>query len=334
MSHHATAEMEQRYRRALRNIPPPGMGQGCHPSLLGVANYGVMAGHSDQAIFSDIRGAIPPGQRRVPDSGIRNTVSRARRDHQRNEYTPRSCRKKQVTSPRLELDGPAYTQSLIRRSRGATDMDLLELSPVRLSWRPGPRDAVELLRTLYGPNEILFIGRKYDRGVASVTEWVRRIERQEHATWPHIIPNPVDGKTHETSMGKQSLRGDRAIASFRYILVEFDDLSLAHQQAFWYTIIDKGIFPVTALISSGGKSLHAWIRADIPDRQTWDRIVKKDLYGPTGRLTLMGADRACCNPARLSRLPGHFRTGKGNVQKLFYLNPESQGECERQASPG
>lgn len=57
----------------------------------------------------------------------------------------------------------------------------------------------------------------------------------------------------------------------------------------------------------------------------WDTLVRHELYGGKGCLARLGGDRACCNPARLSRLPSHFRQGKpgeaGRRQRLLYLNP-------------
>ena len=78
--------------------------------------------------------------------------------------------------------------------------------------------------------------------------------------------------------------------------------------------------PVTTIIDSGGKSLHAWLRVDIPDRKAWDKEVAGKLYNKhTGMLCLLGADPACKNPSRLSRMPGHIRNSTGSIQKLLYL---------------
>ncbi|MBT3381362.1 MAG: hypothetical protein HN742_29660 [Lentisphaerae bacterium] len=315
--------LEEKYRDALASIPAPGVGQGCHPFILTVANYGVMAGHSNSAVFSDIRRCIPGGRRHVPDNDIRDTIAHARRDHLMWEQNPakRPGYQKSISKP--AIDGPSYRRKLIERSEGAEDVDLWELSPVRLDWEAGFRDAIALLSELYGPDEVLFIGERYDRDVATTVEWIRELEERKQAPWPHIMPNPVDGRAHETSTGTMSRRGDAAVSELRFLLVEFDDLPLAEQCAFWHTIIRDQIMPVAALIHSGSKSLHAWIRADIPNRDTWDSVVKQELYGPCGRLTLLGADRACCNPARLSRLPGVLREDKGNWQRLVYLDPQA-----------
>ena len=67
-----------RYRRRLAGIPAPGSGN-CHTALLGVANLGCRAGVADDALFTDIRAAIPDGTRPVFDSEIRGAIKTARR---------------------------------------------------------------------------------------------------------------------------------------------------------------------------------------------------------------------------------------------------------------
>jgi hypothetical protein len=91
--------------------------------------------------------------------------------------------------------------------------------------------------------------------------------------------------------------------------------------AFWYSIISKGLLDVAVLLDSGGKSLHAWVRVNLPDRATWDKEIGARFYGHDGVLTAMGADKACRNSSRLSLLPGHFRREKDAFQILLYLKP-------------
>lgn len=66
----------KQYQARLASIPPPG-GNGCHPALLGAANWGSMAGLDPAAICKDIRRSIPAGSRRVPDREIKEAVDKA-----------------------------------------------------------------------------------------------------------------------------------------------------------------------------------------------------------------------------------------------------------------
>lgn len=72
--------INDRYQNRLRSIPAPG--SGCHVSLLGVANLGIMARKTHEQIFSDIRQAIPRGRRKVSNREIQDAIQRASRDHQ------------------------------------------------------------------------------------------------------------------------------------------------------------------------------------------------------------------------------------------------------------
>jgi len=85
------------YKKRLESIPAPG-GNGCHSAILGVANYGVMAGLTPEQIYSDIRRAIPHGRRNVPDREIQSAILKAFSDQKKtirlpngefhNRYTP------------------------------------------------------------------------------------------------------------------------------------------------------------------------------------------------------------------------------------------------------
>ncbi len=307
----------ERYQAALHRIPAPGAG--CHAALLGVANVGIMAGLSDTEILADIRASIPPGTRQVPDREIMDAITKARR-----EVTPGATAtgyrpaRRQVARP--IIDGQATRTKLIRTGDGAGPADISELSPIRFDHAPGYRDALMVL-SLYDAAEHVYVGDQYGREVKPVSAWRGMIEGRQAAPWPNIMPNPVDGQAHEIGDGKRSFRCDAAVCAFRYAVVEFDTLPKPEQFAFWYSIIHGGLLDVAVLLDSGGKSLHAWVRVNLADRAAWDVEVGTRFYGPDGVFTALGADRACRNPSRLSRLPGHYRAEKAKWQTLLYVNP-------------
>jgi hypothetical protein len=305
------------FDQALRQIPPPGCG--CHPALLAVANLGAIAGLSESEMLGDIRSNIPAGSRRVSDREITDAVQKAiaECDHHQTSATRR---RRMPPKPRKPFDGASYRQNLIERSAGVSEAELWELSPYRITWESGPEDAVHLLDTLYAPDEILFIGGTYDTEVKTVAEWLPEIKTGR--TSPYIIPNPVDGEEHINKKGDPSRRCDAAVLHHRFAVVEFDDMTKPAQVSFWHSIIVDALLPVAALIDSGGKSIHAWLRVDLPNVDAWQTEIRDGLYHPeTGRMTLLGADTQCQNPSRLSRLAGHLRAGKGKRQRLLYLDP-------------
>lgn len=307
------------YLRAHQNIPPPGCG--CHSSLLGIANLGALAGLSAEKIFSDIRKAIPLGARRVPDHEIREAVNKAVADH-----GGKSCR---VYTPRpvpVVRDGKTALRKIISQAKIHTEADLLEQSPIRLGEEP-QMGAILLLETLYKDNDKICIGDRYSKGIIGDTirdrdEWISHFHN-EGTTAPFIIINPLTGIPTAKKVGDGfTLRGDGNVAAYRHALVEFDTISREDQICFW----SAAKLPVVALIDSGGKSIHGWLDVQkltsIETPEEWAIQIKGRLYNQM--LAPLGIDTACCNPARLSRLPGHFRSEKGAWQRLLWLSPEGR----------
>lgn len=348
---------EERYREALETIPAPG-GNGCHPALLGVANLGIMAGRDDNTMLAEIRASIPAGGRKVHDREIKEAIQRAHKDtapmDQNNPRPrpippPRRTPAEQLAAALRDTEQAAALQArMVEAGGGSLDpegADVWEASPVRIEARseqfPFSGDMLPILEHLYRPDDVLFIGSRYDSGadhVKPAADWLaffRRAlawiekqpfpQRQGHLArlgdkYPHIIPNTLTGRAEATRSGdRQTMRGDACIKSFRYIVAEFDALPMEKQGAVLRGLCNLGLCKIAALIHSGGKSCHAWITCDgIDNADDWARIVKEKVF-PV--LTALGVDRACSNPARLSRLPGVFRGDKKNWQKLLYLAP-------------
>jgi hypothetical protein len=175
-----------------------------------------------------------------------------------------------------------------------------------------------LIEALYETEDVLFKGSTYDRGVNTSDGWLATFAAGRKVP-PHVIPNPLTGELGATKNGRQSLRSDECVKAFRFAVAEFDEMPREDQLRFWWAVD----LPVCALIDSGGKSLHAWIRIDeIETADEWTDLVEERLF--RHYLTPLGCDAACRNEARLSRLPGHFREEKGRWQRLLYLAPEGR----------
>lgn len=306
------------YMKSLQAFPAPG--QGAHPHILSVANLGVLAGKDPQVIHDEIRRAIPQGSRVVPDREIRDAINKALHDHQAGTYTPR---------PRPEpiiKDGKAALQKIISMGKYSEEVDLIEASPVRIQDEPRTHAGL-LLDTLYAPDDLLWIGDRPELGIMGDTirttaEWIDYF-KAGGATAPHIIPNPLDGIPRPKKSGDgETLRGDANVKAFRYCVVEFDELTREDQIRFW----SAAKLPIVALIDSGGKSIHAWLEvsklARVRTLDEWRTHIKAHLYDRI--MTPLGVDPACSNPARLSRLPGHFRTEKESTQRILWLSREGQ----------
>jgi hypothetical protein len=191
-------------------------------------------------------------------------------------------------------------------------------------------DAILLLETLYKPTDLVWIGDRHQPGIIGDTiraaeEWGDSVEK-DGAPAPFILINPLNGIPVPTKTGdKTTLRGDGNIAEYRYCMAEFDGLCREDQIRFWSAVK----LPIVALIDSGGKSIHAWLDvqklAKVETPEQWQSEIKGRLYDRI--LTPLGVDSACSNPARLSRLPGYFRSEKQAWQRLLWLSPEGRPVC-------
>lgn len=305
------------FTAALATLPRPG-GNGYHPRLLGVANIGIRSGLSPEVVAAALREHTPQGGRRVPDREIADAVQKAMACRSRFSTRYHTAHRWHKPRPTPEaIDAPAFMDALLAEAAGIEETDIWEASPVRIDWPP-EQDAIEVLSRLYAPDDVLFIGDTYGRTVKTVAKWLADI-RAGCQIPPHIIPNPLTGQAAQTKAGRPSLRADACVKSFRFAVAEFDGISRDDQLRFWWAIN----VPVCALIDSGGKSLHAWIRIDdIEIAEKWTAIVEGLLFGR--HLIPLGCDAACRNEARLSRLPGHFRKEKGRWQRILYLAPKGR----------
>jgi hypothetical protein len=258
----------EKYETSLNSLPPSG-GGGCHAALLGIATRGIHAGLQDRQIFSDLRRSIH-GTRTVPDREINEAIDRARKDTDPSGKPVRAC----ACKPRPEVK-PEYLQKLLETGRGVQESDLPERSKIRLDGE-AINDGRLVLETLCSPSDILFLGERYDTTVKPVSEWISFLEENGSRNLPHIIPNPLTGSRHEKADGGLSYRCDNAVRDFRFAMVEFDNLSRDDQLAFWGTVP----LPIAALIDSGGKSIHGWIRvpAEIRTAADWTQHVENGLY--------------------------------------------------------
>lgn len=159
---------------------------------------------------------------------------------------------------------------------------------------PHDRTAGELLRDLerYGGDLAAAIGQPKPEAGA----WIRF--------------NPLDGA---------GVRNGN-VAEFRHALVESDSLPVDKQVA----IIRELRLPVTALVSSGGKSAHAIVRVDARNYDEYRQRVD-ELYRIC-RENGLALDTQNKNPSRLSRMPGVTRGGRRQWLMGLRLGCESWAE--------
>jgi RecA-family ATPase len=103
---------------------------------------------------------------------------------------------------------------------------------------------------------------------------------------------------------------DDSVSIFRHLLVEFDTRPKEEQ----YAIFKQSELPISAIIDSGGKSLHAWVRVEAKDFEEW-KVRRQQVFD---YLADYEPDEMTKNPSRWSRLGGVMRGA--NEQRIVALN--------------
>jgi KaiC/GvpD/RAD55 family RecA-like ATPase len=212
-----------------------------------------------------------------------------------------------------------------------TESKMVAKSPVKLP--DGNVDRARLaLGLLYQENEHLNIVCKYlldakdskkanpyGGGKTQTREqWIewfvtQGVPASDAGAWFRINPCAPKGS------GKDGAVTDADVVAWRYMLVESDSLPMDAQLALYSRLR----LPVAAVVSSAGKSVHAWIKLDSPSLEVYKKTAKRvvELLKP------FGIDQANTNCSRLSRLPGAKRiigASNGGLQELLWLNPNTQ----------
>ena len=133
--------------------------------------------------------------------------------------------------------------------------------------------------------------------------------------------NPFTGASEDRGDGKPHLATNATVATFPNVLMEFDELTLADQCAFWYGAITLYRLPVVALVYSGGKSIHGVVRVDCVSRTEFDLATARasrtfaTSSNPAMRLDV----QSLALPIAGARLAGCIRANTQRPQRLLYI---------------
>ena len=148
-----------------------------------------------------------------------------------------------------------------------------EFKPLQTQWRRTAGDIIKKLRT------------------GSVENALGTLNQDAGA---YVRFNPLDGKGENNAN----------VTRWKYCLIESDTIPLEKQ----YALLKAMNIPITFLINSGGKSLHAITRVDAENPQQYRQRVKT-LY-EFCKKSGFEPDEQDKNESRFSRLPGIKRAGK------------------------
>ncbi|MGA2870723.1 MAG: hypothetical protein ABSF34_16370, partial [Verrucomicrobiota bacterium] len=239
----------------------------------------------------------------------------------RKDFVSRASYSQFPRKAKVKIDPATVVEKFLQGFR-CDEVDLWEASPMRPpdDWT---QDAVVLLENLYLPGEQINYVTSYklstkangaikaapfgigatDERDMLITRWRELMPQSKAGGWLRM--NPMDGRGG----------ADVNVTAFRFALIECDAIPVELQMP----LLAKLPLPVAAILSSGGRSLHAWVRINAANAEDFRHGVSRIL----ALLAKFGVDTANKNPARMSRLPGVVRQigaeGDGR-QRLFYLN--------------
>ncbi|GEM_PF-971977 len=131
----------------------------------------------------------------------------------------------------------------------------------------------------------------------------------------YISLNPLKG-------GKRRLEN---IYDYKHFLLEFDDIPKEHQ----YRVILRSKIPCTAILDTGGKSIHAVVLIQAAGESEWRSRATFIL----NHFRKYGPDTSNNDPTRMTRLPGYRRSDTKNYQRCLHLRTgaRSYEEWEKEA---
>jgi hypothetical protein len=330
-------EVIERARRYVAKCPAGVSGQGGHDATFHAAAvlvWGFALGETEALmLLNEYNGrCVPPWSERELQHKVRSAAQAAHREPRgwllNGAPVPVQERARPVASlakPQV-VDAIGNAKRFLRGFR-CDEAELFSASPVE----PGiePRfDGALLIEALYRPGELVNVVTEFQGSVDQEGERKARptgvgktresramaAEFQEHGAcfdrggaWLRM--NPLDG--HGVA--------DTNVTAFRFALIESDRLPVDLQ----LSLFAKLPLRVAAIIGSGGRSAHAWVRLDAANLGEYRAAVAK-LFSLLARFGVDGKNK---NPSRLSRLPGAKREigaeGDG-MQRLLYLNPSPE----------
>lgn len=182
-----------------------------------------------------------------------------------------------------------------------------------------PKDRVLIFTSFFSQGEYLWeVGRggfrlAEQRGVQAVRSALPK-DGGKDGIW--YLCNPVSGKweANPRRNGKFSRRSEESVTSWRHLVLESDKAP----EDLWMKMLVMCPLAIVAIYSSGGRSWHALVRVDMPNKTAFDNLLRNSVKRT---LPMLGADAGAMTPVRLTRLPSCTRGGR--EQRLIYLNPKA-----------
>lgn len=274
--------------------PPPhdGVNLWCIASARKCQIAGISAGQAEQRILAF------QGQARRPlkSSEVRRAVEKA--------YATTLPDSPSYIKKFQQKWEPARTRQTFRKeARLIRAADLWDASPWRMD---GGIPQMMILRELFPePVRLVCVGKSAYQFHTARLESFKDLSKCQF-----IVPCYMTAKTGLTQDGKESMHCLDNCGPRRFCVCDFDEpASESHPSIIWRL---SKVFELVLVVSSGGKSLHAWFNvAEEDEDDFWSEAIP------------MGADPALMrNRSSFVRLP-MGRRDNGALQDVIYFDPSA-----------
>ena len=295
----STTELPQFLRDLIGS--PPAAGSGMHPWLFKTARQ-LHAHRDDQTIVDLLTAAADGCGRHVPQSEIIAAV----RDAEKCAWKPNGTARP-VTAPpvpKWPAVNHAKREEVISNRFGV--VDLWHASPMICTVDSTP--AEYFIDELFPGNPLICCGKS----MREFTTAPRESFRGKLADLALIVPSPMSALTGKRKAdGRESAHTLENTGPRHYQITEFDS-GTADEQARIIRHL-RGYAPLAVVVSSGGKSLHAW----------WDcRDVAETIVAKFFRYAVsLGADPATWTRSQFVRLPQGWREDRARRQDVYFFSP-------------
>lgn len=305
-------------------MPPPAPSGQRHDQLISLVCQLLIRGYPPTDVFRHLRDFHQPP---LPESEVRAAITWAsQKVIPQTRWTqkafPATSWQQSAKPPTIP---PVERVKTFLGTHPVTSMDFADLEAEL--WEASPihppddwqNDLQLMLACLYEPEDSINIVSEYREEDGKVKPGIG--ETRSRKEWlsflkTHPIPSCAAGGWIRMNPVVGGV-ADENVTAFHFALLECDNLPLDMQ----LRLFTRLLLPITAIITSGGRSIHAWVRVDAADETTYRTVVSRMF----GILIPFGVDKANRNPSRLSRLPGVVRkmgTGKDPRQRLLYFAPD------------
>jgi hypothetical protein len=323
--------------RALNALAaPPTAGSGVHQWLFATACLLTEAGYSEAIKIEMLFQASRRVGRAVPQREIKEALAAAEK-----KTAPITAQSSASNIARTASFEPAWPEPDVRHvyllgKSGPGLYDLWERSPVR--FEDEADHCEQTIDVLFPGNPLLCVGKsKFEFATRRRDVW-----RDHLADCQFIVPSPMLSVYGPTLEGKKSQHAKSSVGRRCYLVTEFDIATYARDGKTptpWKPVIEAWaelqvsvadacaaaileltqFMPLVLVVSSGGKSLHAWWRVfgntEAQSRKFMCRAARN------------GADTHVFDINQFVRLPGGTRSN-GARQTIYYLAPDEALSAE------